>query len=157
MIRYNAVIVFILITFINCSNKRDLLPEDFFGLKLEQKLTGTEARNFVDKLHFQEVASDKNEIGFYKSSAGSAIIYITYYSDDEMAKEEYESMINKISPYNSVFVDPEFIKVKDKTIYRCFGMGQTHYVFANGKELFWVSVDTPISNKFIEEYFGFIN
>jgi hypothetical protein len=55
---------------------------------------------------------------------------------------EYVKMVNKISPENSVFINPEFVDIGGKDIYRCFGMGQSHYVFANGKELYWISVDT---------------
>jgi hypothetical protein len=147
----------LLLLLIGCSSEKTLLPKEFFGFKLQKKLTGSEAKKFVDELHFQEVAPDKNEIGFYSSPIGSSIIYITYYNDELTAQTEYEKMINKISPENSVFINPEFVNISGKEIYRCFGMGQSHYVFANRKELYWVSVDTHFGVKFIEEYLEYIN
>lgn len=140
-----------------CQSERDNIPQEFMGLKLQKKLTGIEAKKFVDELHFNEVAPDKNEIGFYKSAEGSAIIYITYYSDESTSRAEYKRMINKISPENSVFINPEFVEINGREIYRCFGMGQSHYVFANRDELYWVSVDTHIGIKFIEQYLAYIN
>jgi hypothetical protein len=147
----------LLLLLIGCSSKKNLLPEEFFGLKLQKKLTGSEAKKFVDELHFQEVAPDQNEIGFYSSPIGNSIIYITYYNDERIAQTEYEKMINKISPENSVFINPEIVNISGKDIYRCFGMGQSHYVFAYGKELYWISVDTHFGKKFIEEYLEYIN
>jgi hypothetical protein len=154
----NILFVILLILFsVSCSTEKDLLPEEFFGLKLKQKLSGNEAKEFVDQLHFNEVAPEKNKIGSYESPAGKLIIYITYYDDDVKSLAEYEKMINKISPENSVFINPEFVEVRGKEIYRCFGMGQSHYVFANDKELYWISVDTHQGKKFIEEYLDYIN
>lgn len=157
IIQLRLSIIIIALIVLSCSPEKDLLPEDFFGLKLQKKLTGVEAKKFVDELHFQEVAPDKNAIGFYSSTAGSAVIYITYYSSENIAQTEYEKMINKISPENSVFINPEFINIAGKDIYRCFGMGQSHYVFAYGNELYWISVDTHFGKKFIEEYLEYIN
>lgn len=154
----NIILILIsLFTFLSCSSENEFLPDEFFGLTLKQKLTGDEAKNFVDNLHFQEVAPEKNEIGFYDSQAGKAIIYITYYNDESTSLSEYERMINKISPENSVFINPEFVEISGREIYRCFGMGQSHYVFANNKELYWISIDTQIGRKFIEKYLAYIN
>lgn len=156
MKKNNILILISLFAFLSCSSEKDFLPDEFFGLKLKQKLTGTEAKKFVDNLHFQEVAPEKNEIGFYDSQAGKAVIYITYYSDELTSHSEFKKMVNKISPENSVFINPEFVDIGGKDIYRCFGIGQSHYVFANGKVLYWISVDTNIGRKFIEEYLRYI-
>jgi hypothetical protein len=157
MKKNNILILISLFAFFSCSSKKDFLPDEFFGLELKQKLTGDEAKKFVDELHFQEVAPEKNEIGFYDSQAGKAVIYITYYNDERTSHSEYVKMVNKISPENSVFINPEFVAIGGKDIYRCFGMGQSHYVFANGKELYWISIDTNLGRKFIEEYLRYIS
>lgn len=151
-----SLILFILLNITACSSKTDLLPEDFFGLKLDKKLTGSEAKQFVDNLHFNSVAQDKNEIGFYSSKVGSAMIYITYYGSDKLSYSEYEKMINKISPENSVFTNPEFVNINSKIIYKCYGMDQNHFVFAEKGELFWISVDTHLGEKFIKAYLDYI-
>ena len=142
----------IVILLISCSLNSNYLPEDFFGLQLIKKLTGKEAKEFVNKLHFQNVTDLENEIGFYQGKAGSAIIYITHYNTQEATKSNYNKMVKKISPENSVFVKPEYLNLGGMEIYRCFGMGQSHYVFPYKKELFWISVETHFGKKFIEEY-----
>ena len=146
----------LIIMLLSCSIGKERLPEEFYGFKLMNKMTGDEAKKFVDQLHFNEVAPEKNEIGFYESPAGKLIIYITYYDDDVKSLAEYEKMINKISPDNSVFYDPSIIKINQKDIYRCYGMGQVHYVFPSGKELYWVSIDPQFGEKFIAEYLNHI-
>jgi hypothetical protein len=151
------IILLVLSFFVfSCSVDKNLLPEEFFGLKLKKKLSGIEAKNFVDELHFNEVAPAKNEIGFYESPTGNAIIYITHYDNPSISDYEYEKMINKISPENSVFSDPEFININGKEIYKCYWLGQLHYVFTNNNELFWISIDKHLGVKFLEEYINYI-
>lgn len=150
-------LITVLFLFFACSTSEDLLPENFLGLELKQKLTGIEAKEFVDKLHFNEVTPENNSIGFYEGETGSAIIYITFYETEEIANSELIKMTGKISPKNSVFINSEYIKINDKEVYRCFGMGQSHYVFSNRKELFWVSVDTHFGKKFVEDYLSIID
>jgi hypothetical protein len=150
--RFLLVILFL----ISCSINSKYLPEDFFGLRLTKKLIGTDAKEFVNNLHFQNVSELENEIGFYEGKAGSAIIYITHYNTIETTKDNYKKMVNKIGPENSVFFKPEYLKLGGMEIYRCFGMGQSHYVFPYNKELFWISVDTQFGKKFIEEYLNHI-
>jgi len=141
----------------SCSLNSKYLPEDFFGLRLTKKLTGKEAKEFVNNLHFQNVTNLENEIGFYEGKAGNAIIYITHYNTKETTKINYKKMVKKISPENSVFVKPEYLKLGGIEIYRCFGIGQSHYVFPYNKELFWISVDTYFGKKFVKEYLSYLN
>ncbi|GAB4370739.1 MAG: hypothetical protein Kow0042_13120 [Calditrichia bacterium] len=132
------------------------LPEQINNLKLEKKMLGEEAKNFVNKLHFQSVASEKNEIGFYQGEEGKATIYVTHYNSSEKAREDWKRMTEKISPKNSVFIGGDHFKVKGRMIYRCFGMGQTHFVFTNEKQLFWISVNTMIGQKILSAYLDYL-
>ena len=141
---------------ISCSPDKNYLPEDFFGLHLTKKLTGKVAEEFLNNLHFQNVSELESEIGFYEGKVGRAIIYITHYNTVETTKSNYKKMVMKISPENSVFIKPEYLKLSGMEIYRCFGMGQSHYVFPYKKELFWISVDTHFSKTFVEKYLKYI-
>ena len=147
----------VVIFFISCSLNSNYLPEDFFGLQLTKKLLGKDAKELINNLHFQGVTDLENEIGFYDEKAGSAIIYITHYNTKEAAKSDYKKMVGKISPENSVFIKPEYLNLCGMEIYRCFGMGQSHYVFPYNKVLFWISVDTHFGKKFVGEYLSYLN
>ena len=145
-----------LLFLVSCSSSINYLPEDFFGLHLTKKLTGKEAEDFVNNLHFQKVANLESDIGFYEGNAGRAIIYITHYNTKESATNNYKKMVEKILPGNQVFIRPEYLKLVGMEIFRCFGMGQSHYVFPYNKELFWISVDTHWGKKFVENYLNYI-
>lgn len=144
--------LFLSLLFISCSINKDYLPEEFWGMKLQRKLTGKEAKDFVDKLHFQNVATEKNEVGFYKGEVGNAAVYITYYSDEKNAYQDFRKMTEKISPENSMFVRGTYHNINNKQVYSCMGLGQVHYVFAHKNLLFWVSADPGFSRNFLDEY-----
>ncbi|NMB80701.1 MAG: hypothetical protein GYA14_02665 [Ignavibacteria bacterium] len=146
----SALIIICLFTY--CSKEQELFPKYFYDLNLTKKLTGTEAKDFVNRLHFNSVTNEKNEIGFYNGVKGNAVIYITYYNDANTASSNYERMIKKISPENSVFTESTFINVAGKKIYRTLGMGQTHYVFTSTNKLFWISAETEWAQDFLSDY-----
>lgn len=154
--KYYLVFSIIIILFLSCSSNREPLPEEFFGMKLQRKLTGNEAKDFVDRLHFQNVATEKNEIGFYTAPIGNAIIYLTYYANDKIAEEDFQKMTQKISPENSVFVQGKFENINNKQVYSCLGLGQVHYVFAHKNVLFWISANPNFSRNFCVEYLNFV-
>jgi len=151
----SAVIIIFLFTF--CSNEVELFPKYFSDLNLTKKLTGTEAKNFVNRLHFNSVTNEKNEIGFYNGLKGNAIIYVTFYNNAEAAFTNYNKMTKKISPGNSVFTESEFINIAGKPIYKTFGMGQTHYVFTFSNKLFWISAEPQWAQDFLTRYLEILN
>jgi hypothetical protein len=143
--------------FFSCSAEVNFLPDEFFDLSLTKKLNGEEAKEFVNKLHFESVTETENEIGFYEGDGGTALIYITHYNIKETVEVDYKLMTEKISPENSVFIGSEYLMLKEKEVFRCFGMGQSHYVFYLGRELFWISVDTHFGKKFVQRYIEFLS
>ena len=153
---------FIIIPFValfalaGCTPQKDYLPELFFGLSLQKRLDGVEAEEFVNRLHLQQVSSVRNEIGFYEGEKGKAVIYITHYDGPEQASVEERKMTGKISPENSVFVMGQYLDVDGKRVYRCYGMGQTHFVLSDRKQLFWISVDTMMAKAFLQAYLTYL-
>lgn len=148
------VSVIILLFF--CTGEENLLPENFHGYVLKQKLVGNEAARFVNRLHFQDVSTERNEIGFYEQGANSAVIYISHYRSSKQAQDDFEKMTRKISPDNSVFTGGAFLEVDGRRVYRCFGMGQTHFVFAHSRQLFWLSVETTTGKQFLSDYLEYL-
>lgn len=142
----------------SCSGDGGYLPGVISGLTLKKAVTGAEAAKEVNKIHYNPVAGEKeNEIGFYEGSENRATIYITYYKTEEEAQSDFGKMTQKISPQNSVFISPSFFDFQGYNIYRCFGMGQSHFVFVHKKALLWISADTVHGKEFLKEYLQIIN
>ncbi|MBU0561549.1 MAG: hypothetical protein KJ799_05135 [Bacteroidetes bacterium] len=152
-----AAYVTLVLLLTGCSSKTEYLPQELFGLKMVSKLEGSEAKLFVNKLHFQSVTNLENEIGFYEGEKGRLTIFVTYYPDDEAAKNDELKMTAKISPDNSVFMMGDYLEIEGKSIYRCFGMGQTHFVFADQSALLWISCETIWAKEFISNYLSLLN
>lgn len=137
---------------IGCSQPKDYLPNSFFDLKMTSKLEGEAAKRFVNNLHHQPVTVEKNEVGFYRAQKGEAIIYVTYYPSAKLAQENFDKMTEKITPEISPFHSYEFFELEGKRIYKTLGMGQTHYVFVDDKNLLWVTAENEWALKFLENY-----
>ncbi len=146
----------ILLTNFSCDTQEELLPSHFHGYTIKKKLIGKEARQFVDRLHFQNVATIENEIGFYESEQSSTVIYISRYASGKQAQSDFKKMTEKISPQNSVFIGGTFLELNGVNVYRCFGMGQTHFVFVHQKQLFWISVETTTGKEFLRKYLDYL-
>ncbi len=148
---------FISIIFSTCSFIKEPFPQQISHLTLKHKLEGDEAKEFVDKLHFNTVASENNQVAFYESVEGMAVIYISQYNDEERAQKNFTRMIQKISPKNSVFTGGEYIDFSKMKVYHLLGMRQSHYVFPYNNRLYWISADTSIAKRFVEDYISYIN
>ncbi|MEW6507793.1 MAG: hypothetical protein AB1432_08625 [Bacteroidota bacterium] len=148
----NRTLLLIILLFTFCTRTPELFPEYFYELNLTKKLTGDEAKNFVNRLHFNSVTNEKNEIGFYNGLKGNAVIYVTYYDNDNSALINYDKMTKKISPENSVFTNSSYINILGRNIYKTYGMGQTHFVFTVENKLFWISAGMELPQNFLIEY-----
>lgn len=147
-----ALFLFILIQ--SCSKKKEFPPEKVNDLILVKTISGIEAKNYINKLHFQPVTENENLIAYYENPSGQAIVYVTFYSNSKDAENDFQKMTEKISPENSVFIYPQFFTFEENRIYKCFGMGMTHFVFALNKKLYWISVDTHLSKNFFEDFYN---
>jgi len=148
--------VLILFVSASCSKRLDYLPGTVDNFKLTKKLTGKQALDFVNRLHFENVTDEENMIGFYSYENNNAMIYVTVYDTDNEAEINYQRMTEKISPHNSVFTKGKYLTLDGNIVYRCFGMGQTHFVFFKNNVLVWLSADSNLANKLVEDYLEYI-
>ncbi len=132
------------------------LPQSNLGYQLERTLLGEQAKEFVNRLHFQSVTENENLIGFYKGEDDQAVIYVTRYPKQEKAQEDFRKMTSKIIKGGFAFTNGEHLEYLSKPVFRCFGMGQTHFVFTLDTQLFWISINTMKANQFLEEYLKYM-
>lgn len=154
------IIIYILIiaSLYSCSTStKNFKPANIAGLELKKVISGEEAKEYVDKLHMKSVSPAKNEIAIYEDHRGNAKIYISYYDNRSDAEENERKMTEKISPENSVFLDGKYMDLGDRQVYRCFGMGQSHFVFSEGNTLIWISVESARGRQFVTDYLNLIN
>ena len=150
---HNWRVIWFAILLLACSqNMSQYLPSSIDGYQLNKKLIGQQARQFVDRLHGKQVAQQENEIGFYRNGDRKITLYLTYYTQPENAQKDWQQMVNKISPQNSVFVQGKVLEMNGYQVYRTFGMGQTHFVFVHKNTLIWLSVPTIGSEKLFNAY-----
>lgn len=147
-----VIIAVLFILFSACSVQKEYLPNEVFELSLTKKLTGSEAESFVNRLHYGTVAAEENEIGFYSSEKGSAVIYISYYNSIDEASEILLQMVEKIENVPSPFEGGDSFELYDHIIYRYSGLGQSHFVFSSGNILLWISADVLWAELFLNDY-----
>lgn len=106
----------------------------------------------VDKLHFREVGPHKNEIGFYHNESGPLTVYVSRYDDGSEADSGFQNMSGKIMEDQQVFIMGKYLMIRGRRVFRCFGLGQTHFIFTHGRNLIWMSVNTIRAMNIIEAY-----
>ena len=156
-IKILLLLLMLSIIFQACSTKKNYLPDNFSNLVLKKKLTGAAAKSFVNNIHLENVAARENEVGFYEDILGIAIIYVSHYSEVNLAISQYKKMIDRLIPDDSLFNEGTFVKVENKEVYKCFGGGQTHFIFTHETSLFWVSVNRHAGDEFIKNYITYID
>jgi len=128
------------------------LPKDILHLHLNEEYRGDEAKGIVDKMHLKSVAPDENAIGMYRSSNGCAALYLSRYQTSEAAVAQCEKMTGLIREgRESVFTHFRELSIHERKVYLCLGLGQAHYFFLTGKDLYWLAVDLPIAQASIQE------
>ncbi len=136
----------LLLVFVSCSDKPQMLPQSLGRLKLDKYLVGKEAGEVINRMHISGgVAGDKNEVGFYSLDTLKAVIYVSKFKNQKIADEKLTQMLIKIAHGNTPFVLHNQVNVGDKRIYLAFGMNQSHYIYTDKDRLIWLSVDFPIS------------
>jgi len=146
-----AALLIAAIVFAVATRDNNLVPETLGNLRLEKHLKDADARELINRLHAKGVTPGANEIGFYLGPNGEATVYVSVYPTSESAAESAINMAERIREGNPVFGQYRVLKAGDLDIYRCWGMGQDHYFFSVGKDLYWLAADSPVAEAALEE------
>lgn len=99
---------------------------------------------------FRSTKADQSRIEFWKKKPTFAIIYVTFYTSSKLANDNEQRMTGKMATNDKIFSDGITFNLNEYHIFQCKGMGQTHFVFSNKSQLFWISVDSSIAKPFLE-------
>jgi hypothetical protein len=124
----------------------DMLPESIGGWGLTARLTGPEAMVDVEQLHGKDLGAGVVDawVGVYGADAGRpahATLWVSRSPDDGSARELYVRMTERIRDGNSPFTGLRPIEDVDVEGFALDGMGQMHYYFLIGNDLYWLAVD----------------
>jgi hypothetical protein len=101
-------------------------------------ISGSRAANVINKMHGQSVAADANAIVEYGKDKKD-ILYISYYEDNNRAREAFHLMIEKMATAKKgPFFHLMPLSNYEKKAYFALGMGASHYVFSSGNYLLWL-------------------
>ncbi len=148
-----VLIILLAIATVACGQKKSYVPKSILQYQLTRLLQGEEAKAFINKLHFKRVAPVESMVGFYKNGEKQGIVYVTVYQDSQQAQKDWQTMVDKISQGNEVFVQGAVMEIDGNEVFRCFGLGQTHFVFTHKNALIWLQVETIGAEKLFRDYF----
>jgi hypothetical protein len=118
------------------------LPETIGPAALVRSFSGEVARSIVEQMHGKDVGKGENRIGYYRTENGSATLYITRFPAEQEALEAGRTMTQRIVGGNPVFEAFRTITFRQKPVTLCYGLGQMHFFFSEGKSVYWLATDT---------------
>jgi hypothetical protein len=128
-----------------------LVPETLGELQLGELLSGAAAREMIDHLHAKGVTPAENEIGFYDAPGGKATLYVSVYANEADAGAAERRMAELIRAGNPIFGEYVERSIGGQVVHRCYGMGQEHFFFSVGTNLYWLGVDAPLAEQTLSE------
>lgn len=129
------------------------LPAEMGDLRLQQYISGDQARRIINQMHGKGVTPRDNAIGVYADEIGTATLYLSVYGEEEEAIQTMGKMIKGIKTGFTPFSDYEEHTVDGQRVSFCTGDGQAHYFFALGTSLYWLAVDFPIAEETLRALF----
>jgi hypothetical protein len=127
------------------------LPKSVLQLRLTEEIRGKQAHVIVDAIHKKWVTPDENVIGTYFSTDGGAKLYVSLYNSRNIAKEQFEIMLDSIRKGESDFSHFQKLQIHNEKVYLCLGPGQVHYFFLHEKNIYWWAVDLQIAQASMQE------
>jgi len=138
----------------------EMVPPTLGGLPLADLAKGDEARAQVEQLHGKSLGAGLEAAwtATYGSVSGSgmadATLWISRAARAEDARTLFERMTDRISEGNSPFEGLRPMRWDDVEGYALDGMGQKHYYFLVGSDLYWIAVDPAVAEAVVAELLG---
>lgn len=133
-----------------------LLPPSVGGLALAAEVSGGQARAQVEQLHGKVLGAglDQAWIGEY-GDPPRATVWVTRSIRREDAEALLGRMAETIGDGDSPFQAVGPIARGDAHGYELDGMGQKHYYFLVGSDLYWLAIDTGLGPMGLDELVRF--
>jgi len=141
------------------TGEADLLPPRLGEWDLSAAVTGEAARLQVEQLHGKALGEGiiAAWVGWYGVEGGGqphATVWVSRSPSDSSAHELLERMTDRISEGGSPFTGLRPMENQAREGYALDGMGQTHYYFLVGTDLYWLAVDPGQAEAVLSELIG---
>ena len=141
------------------AGRADILPQQLGAWRLSSSVTGETARLQVEQLHGKALGEGITDawVGQYGIEGGGqphAMVWISRSPGEEPARELLQRMTDRISEGNSPFTGLRPMAAQSVEGYALDGMGQTHYYFLVGTDLYWLAVDPDQAEAVVDELVG---
>lgn len=132
------------------------IPTSFAGLTLMKKITGGEAREYINKLHGKGVTPQGNVVGLYSGEEGNATLYVSLFGSQDEASEVDKRMRALLERGHPIFGHYRLLEIDGNEVSFCLGQDQVHYFLSAGDKVFWLEVDAPYAAMTIRDLLAFI-
>lgn len=126
------------------------LPGTVAGLPMVEAITGPEAVEQVSMLHGTDIPVVWAAVGRYEGPDGRAEVWASGSGDRASAVEMTRQMLSGIREGGTPFGPPRRV-ASERGVWATRGMGQTHYFFARGGDVWWVSADGAVARRALED------
>jgi hypothetical protein len=125
------------------SNIEHLVPENLAGMELQQTFVNKEAEKIVNQLHGKFVSGTENIVAYYNNDDSKGELYISTFKDTLKALEIFHKMMRGVRQDTSVFTHFTPRIIGEQAVVMVIGVGQIHYFFTKGREVYWLQIDQP--------------
>ena len=144
--RFGRLTAWILVAVLLCGGTpSSVLPFDphIEGLQQVGCLSGAAAIDAINKLHGMPIDVVQGFVVHYKGARDKAAIWVSEAQTDTLATQQIDVMITKKRRnHRSPFSRYRELQTQGGVRVVAFeGLGQVHYVFGDGKWVYWISAD----------------
>ena len=128
-----------------------VVPAALAHLSLREYLDGTSALAQVEQLHGKALGAGFDRAWLASYGDQQATVWISRSVRLADAQQLTERMKAKIAQGNSPFKNPRTFSVSGVTVFALDGMGQQHYYFRLGRDLYWLAIAPSAAQAGLEE------
>ena len=130
------------------------LPSRLAGMRCIRTVDGAAAREVVDQMHGKNVSPHRTTIGVFKGNGATATLYVSMYATAKEARMGERVMAQGIRVESVPFSHYHEVTAEGRPVSMCYGLGQAHFFFSEGRKLYWLSADLPVAFETLRAILG---
>jgi hypothetical protein len=130
------------------------LPDRLDGLRLVERVSGTQARQLIARLHPGPLAPADSRVGFYQVGALRAVLYVSRFPTGEAAEEQLGRMAAVMVHGRGGFGNHIETDIGGTVVHAVVGQGRTHYFYARNGDVVWLAADPGVAEMALATLFN---